>query len=371
MKRDYYEVLGVSRDASKDEIKNAYRNLAMRYHPDRNKSPDAEERFKEISEAYAVLSDDEKRAQYDQWGHAGFAERYTVSDIFRDFDFDIFKDFGFGFGGIDRIFDMFFGRDRSRYEPEIWRRWAYPYEEARGADIHHELEIELEEAAFGSKREAAFQRSELCGTCHGSGGKLGKGLKTCPICNGSGWREYTQRMALGFASVRTTCDRCHGQGKVIEIPCPHCHGKGRITKSRRISVNIPRGVGDGFMLRIAGEGESRDGGPRGDLYVSIHVKKHKVFERSGNDIFCEVPISFVQAALGAEIGVPTLKGKAKLKIPPGTQGGASFRLRGMGIPELGGNGCGDQYVKAVIKVPTDLTSEQKRFLKEFEKLFKS
>ena len=367
MKKDYYEVLGVGRDASKEEIKNAYRELAMRYHPDRNKSPGAEEKFKEISEAYAVLSDDEKRAQYDQWGHVGFAERYTVLDIFRDFDFDIFKDFGFGFGGIDRIFDMFFGRDRSRYEPEIRRRWAY--EEARGADIHREIEIELEEAAFGSRREIDFERSELCGKCHGSGIKPGEGLKTCPVCGGSGWREYTQRMAFGFTSVRTTCDRCHGQGRVIEIPCPDCNGKGRVTKHRKIFVSIPRGVEEGFMLRIAREGEAGDGGLRGDLYLSIYVKKHKFFERSGKDIFCEVPISFAQAALGANIEAPTLKGKVKLKVPPGTQSGSSFRLKGMGIPQLGGDGRGDQFVKILVRVPKDLTWEQKRFLKEFEKIF--
>lgn len=365
MKRDYYEVLGVSRDASPEEIKNAYRELAMKYHPDRNKSPDAEEKFKEISEAYAVLSDAEKREQYDRWGHVGISERYTVSDIFRDFDFDVFREFGFGFSGIDRIFDMFFGRDRYRYEPEIRRRWTY---EPRGADIHQEIEIELEEAAFGSRRELIIQRSETCKTCRGSGAKPDEGLKACPICNGSGWKEYTQRTAFGYTSIRTTCDRCHGNGQIIEIPCHDCRGNGRVVRPRKISVNIPQGVEDGSVLRISGEGESGDGG-RGDLLLSIRIKKHKIFERRGNDIFCEIPISFAQAALGAKIKVPTLRGKTSLTIPPGTQSGTVFRMKGMGIPKLGGDGCGNEYVKVTVKVPTNLSLEQKRFLKEFEKIF--
>lgn len=367
MKKDYYEILGVSRNATKEEIKDAYRRLAMQYHPDRNKSPDAEEKFKEISEAYAVLSDDEKRAQYDQWGQAEFAERYTVSDIFRDFDFDIFRDFGFDFGGLDRIFDLFFGRDRPRYETRA-RVWPRYYRGMRGADIHKSLEISLEDAASGSRKEVVVQRSEVCGACGGSGAGPG-GLRTCPTCGGTGWREYTQRTALGVTYVRATCERCGGRKEVVETPCPQCGGKGKIGRSRKILVNIPPGVEDGTILKIGGEGEpGADGGPPGDLYASVRVRPHKIFSRSGADVMCEVPITFAQAALGGRIEVPTLKGKTVLEIPPGTQSGTSFRLKGMGIPKLGG-GRGDQYVKVWIKVPTSLTGEQRRLLKEFRRVF--
>lgn len=364
MKRDYYEVLGVGRDASKDEIKNAYRKLAMKYHPDRNKSPGAEEKFKDISEAYAVLSDDGKRAQYDQFGHAGISGRYTTSDIFRDFDFDIFRDFGFG--GLNRIFDIFFGQNRPRYESTVRGRVS-PHGPERGADIRYDLEISLEEAASGSKKEVNISRVETCDACNGTGAKPG-GLKTCPVCGGSGWKEYTQRMGFGFASVRSTCSRCGGRGQIIVSPCPACHGSGKTAKTRRILVDVPSGVDDGSMLRIAGEGEAgTNGGPRGDLYVAIHLKKHEVFERNEDDVTCEVPISFIQATLGDKVEVPTLSGKAKLKIPPGTQSGTSFRLKGKGIPHLNRWGSGDQYVRVRVNVPTKISKRQKHLLEEFEK----
>jgi len=365
VKRDYYEVLGVGRKASKGEIKNAYRKLAMKFHPDRNKTLGAEETFKEISEAYAVLSDDEKRAQYDQFGHAGISGRYTASDIFRDFDFDIFRDFGFG--GLDRIFDIFFGRDRPRYESAVRGRVS-PYEPQRGADIRYDLEISLEEAASGSKKEVNISHMETCDMCNGIGARPG-GLKTCPVCRGSGWREYTQRMGFGgFASVRSTCERCHGRGEIIETPCPACHGSGKIDKISRILIDVPPGVDDGTMLRIGEKGEvGINGGPRGDLYVAIQLKKHEIFERSGDDITCEIPISFVQATLGDKIEVPTLSGKAKLKIPPGTQSGTAFRLKGKGIPHLNRWGSGDQYVRVRVNVPSKISKRQKHLLEEFEK----
>jgi molecular chaperone DnaJ len=238
----------------------------------------------------------------------------------------------------------------------------------RGADIHKNLEITLEDAAFGSKKEVIVQKSEVCSACRGSGAKDG-GLKTCPVCNGMGWREYTQRTPFGYSYVRTTCDRCHGERRIIEIPCPECRGSGKTVTPRKILVNVPPGVEDGTILRIGKEGEpGTNGGTPGDLYVSIRIKPHKIFKRSGSDIVCEIPISFVQAALGAKIEVPTLKGKTILRIPPGTQSGTSFRLKGMGMPSLGRGGKGDQYVKVQVKVPTNLTWEQKRLLKEFEKI---
>lgn len=358
MKRDYYEALGVGKSASQDEIKKAYRKLAMQYHPDRNKAPDAEEKFKEISEAYGVLSDDAKRQQYDTFGHAGIHERYTKEDIFRDINFeDIFRDMDFGFGGFDRIFETFFGRSGGRYKAA-----------RTGANLKYDLEITLEEAASGVRKDISFFRNEKCGICRGSGAKSGTKPKTCPACNGSGQTGYTKRTPFGQFTSITTCSKCRGIGSVIETPCSNCGGAGAVRKVRRISVKIPPGVDAGSRLRIAGEGEAGDKGEPGDLYVEINVKPHSTFIREGEDIVCEVPITFSQAALGGEIQVPTLEGHAKMKIPPGIQSGTILRLRGRGMPSVRGYGRGNQHVKVVVKTPEKLSQEQRKIFERLAEL---
>lgn len=359
-KRDYYEVLGVPRKATKDEIKNAYRKLALQYHPDRNKSPDAEEKFKEISEAYAVLSDDEKRGQYDMFGHAGIGSRYTTEDIFRGVDFDdIFRNLGFGFGGFDRIFDTFFGGRRDvHYGPE------------KGVDMRYDLEISLEEVARGLKTEIGVPRNENCRACGGTGAKPGTQPIICPACHGTGQIQHTRSMGFARFVQIVTCDRCNGKSTIIESPCKECHGSGIVKQYRRIRIDVPPGVDAGHHLRLRGEGEAGSrGGPPGDLYVVIHVKPHKIFERDEDDIVCEVPISFFQATLGDEVEVPTLEGKARLKIPPGTQYGTVFRLKGKGLPKLRGFGRGSELVKVIVRTPDRLTGRQKRLLQESAREF--
>jgi molecular chaperone DnaJ len=353
-KRDYYDVLGVSRNADKDEIKAAYRKLAFQYHPDRNKSPDAEEKFKEISEAYAVLSDDEKRRLYDQFGHAGIDGRYTQEDIFGGVDFDsLFRDFGFGpFGS---IFEMFFGGRRPRGP-------------ARGRDLEADVTVTLEEAATGIEKEVTIPRVETCDICHGTGARPGTSPKTCPKCQGSGRIEYGSSSGFGRFFQIVTCDRCGGRGTVVEFPCQDCRGTGQVRRTRKIRVRIPPGVDTGSYLRLAGEGEAGErGAPRGDLLIAIRVKPHPLLRREENDLYCEVPISIIQATLGAEIEVPTLGSKALLKIPPGTQPGTIFRLKGKGMPVLNGYGRGDQLVKVLVRVPTRLTSRQRQLLGELAK----
>lgn len=357
-KRDYYEILNVPRNASKEEIKRAYRKLALKYHPDRNKAPDAEEKFKEISEAYAVLSDDEKRMQYDRFGHEGIRGRYTWDDIFRGVDFDrIFRDLGFGFGGFDSIFNMFFrGRARQRYGPQ------------KGTDLRYDLEITLEDAAFGLNTEIDVPRSEVCSLCHGSGAKLGTNPKKCPECNGTGQIRQTRTFGFTHFTEIRTCNRCNGKGMLIDHPCKDCHGTGTVQRTRKIRVKIPPGIDSGHNLRLSGEGEAGvRGGPPGDLYVVIHVKPHDIFKRSGDDILYETYIGFPQAALGAKIDVPTLDGKARLKIPAGTQSGTVFRLRRKGLPHLHGFGRGDELVRVLVRTPTKLTRRQKRLLEELSK----
>ncbi len=358
-KRDYYDVLGVNRNASKEDIKKAYRTLAMQYHPDRNKSPDAEEKFKEISEAYGVLSDDAKRQQYDTVGHAGIGERYTQEDIFRGINFeDIFGDLGVSFGGFESIFDTFFG-GRRRYKTGP----------RRGADLAYELEITLEEAAFGASRKIEFYRTGVCDTCHGTGAKAGTSPKACPSCSGSGQISQTKRTPFGHFTSITTCSKCRGEGRIIEVPCPTCRGRGIIQISRSISVKIPPGVEEDSRLRIAREGEAGEkGAPPGDLYVVVHVKQHEIFIREGEDILCEVAITFSQAALGDEIQVPTLDGRAKMKIPAGTQSGTIFRLKGKGLSSLGGYSRGDEHVKVIVRTPTKLTEEQRKLFKQLTNL---
>jgi molecular chaperone DnaJ len=363
MKRDYYEVLGIQKKASIEEIKKAYRNLALQYHPDRvapEKKKEAEEKFKEISEAYAVLSDPQKRALYDQYGHTGIDQRYTYEDIFKGADFSsIFRDFGdFGFGGslFDEIFgdlgfDIFGGTRRSS------RRFR------RGRDIQFELDITLEEAFTGIEKTISVPRYEICSICNGAGTKPGTKKSTCPQCKGRGQIMFSS----GFLRMSQTCSRCGGEGKIIIQPCSKCQGDGRVKLTRKIKIKIPPGVDNNSHLRIKGEGEAGTGG-RGDLYVLIGVRPHQIFERDGNDIYTEVPISFVKASLGGEVQVPTLNGRVTMKIPAGTQSGRIFRLRGRGMPDLHGYGRGDELVKVKVKVPTSLSSEQRRALEEFARV---
>lgn len=349
-KKDYYEILGVSKNATKEEIKRAYKKLAMKYHPDVSKEKDAAERFKEISEAYAVLSDDEKRKQYDTFGFDAFRQAYSQEDIFRGFDFeDIFGDL---FGG-GSIFDMFFGGSR-RPRRRI------------GANLRYDLEIEFEEAAFGAEKKIEVERHEKCKACDGTGAK-GKDMVTCPDCHGSGVFRKTQRTPFGMFSQTTTCSTCQGEGEVMEEACPECRGRGTFTKKRKITVKIPKGVDTGSTLRLSGEGEAVQNGPNGDLFVVLHVKPHKFFQRDEDDVYFELPISFSQAALGDEIEVPTLKGKAKLKIPAGTQSETVFRLKGEGIQNVNGQGKGDQYIKVKVNTPSKLNKKEKDLFKELSK----
>jgi molecular chaperone DnaJ len=349
-KRDYYEVLGVSRDTNQDEIKKAYKKMAKKYHPDLNPdSKTAEEKFKEINEAYEVLSDPEKKARYDQFGHAG------ANGGFEGFG-------GNDFSGFGDIFDMFFGGGFGGTGAGGRRHAA-----EKGADLRLDLSIAFEEAAFGIEKDVEIPRMESCDICQGSGAEPGTEPKTCPVCGGSGKVKSTQSTPFGqFQTVRT-CHRCQGMGTIIEKVCKHCRGSGKVRKVRKIHVKIPAGVDNGSRLRVANEGEAgNQGGPPGDLYVYINVKPHKSFIRENDDVICELRISFTQAALGAEVEVPTLDGNVKLTIPEGTQTGTSFRLRGRGIPKLRGYGRGDHHVKVKVVTPTKLSEEQKELLREFD-----
>ncbi len=356
-KRDYYEVLGVSRNATEDEIKKAYRKLARKYHPDMNpdNKEEAAEKFKEVHEAYEVLSNPEKRARYDQFGHAGVNGGATGGP---GFDFGGFRDFG-SFGGFGDLFDVFFGEG-----PFSQQRSSGP---ERGADLQMSIDIKFEEAAFGVERNVKIHRWEDCEQCHGTGAAPGTKPVTCPTCGGTGQIRVTRSIAFGQFQTIRTCDRCHGEGKVIEVPCSACHGKGKVRRLRTVKIKVPAGVDTGSVLRLAGEGElGIRGGPPGDLFVTIRVQPHKIFKRQEDDVICEIPISFVQAALGDEIEVPTLEGPINFKIPEGTQPGAVFHLRGKGIPHLQGYGRGDQIIKVNVMIPTRLTDKQKELLRKFE-----
>jgi molecular chaperone DnaJ len=359
-KRDYYEVLGVQKNASKDEIKDAYRKLAMQYHPDRNKAPGAEEKFKEISEAYAVLSDDEKRQQYDSLGHPGFDQRYTQEDIFRGADFNsIFRDLGGGFGDIFRYF--FGGGFGGGFNERV----------NRGQDLEYELEITLEEAAKGAEKEIEIPRTEKCEVCNGSGASPGTSPRTCPRCNGAGQVQHMRKSSFAMYVQVTPCPTCRGKGTLIDSPCRNCRGTGLVKKHRKISVKMPVGIDEGYQLRLRGEGETApNGGEAGDLYVLVHIRPNELFMRDGDDLLYVLMIGYPQAALGAEVSVPTLEGPMAVKISPGTQPGEVIRLRGKGMPRFRGYGRGDLLVRVGISVPERLTQQQRALLEELAKELK-
>lgn len=344
-KRDYYEVLGIGKSASDDEIKKAYRGLARKYHPDVNKEADAETKFKEVKEAYDVLSDSSKRSQYDQFGHVDPNQGMGGGG------------FSAGGGGFGDIFDMFFGGGGRQRDPNAPQR---------GNDLQYTMTIEFKEAVFGKETDITINRSENCDTCNGTGAKQGTQPKTCSVCHGSGQEEVVQNTPFGRMVNRRSCSNCGGTGTIIEEKCNTCSGTGRVQKQRKINVRIPAGIDDGAQMRVNGEGEGGSrGGPPGDLYIVFRVKPHDFFEREDDDIYCEIPITFAQAALGDEIEVPTLNEKVKIKVPAGTQTGTYFRLKGKGVPRLRGVGQGDQHIKVVVVTPSNLSEEQKDLLRQF------
>jgi molecular chaperone DnaJ len=346
-KRDYYSTLGIERNASDEDIKKAYRKLARQYHPDLQagdqQKKSAEEKFKEINEAYEILSDQDKRRRYDMFGHAGAQQG---AGGFEGFDFG-----GGGFGDVfNDIFEDFFGGGRGQSRAE------------RGRDLQYNLEITFEEAVFGKEAKLKIPRWETCSDCRGTGARSATAIKTCPTCRGSGQLRFQQ----GFFSVSRPCGQCNGAGQIVSEPCTTCHGRQRVQKERTLSVHIPAGIESGMRLRLQNEGEHGvNGGPPGDLYVAVTVKPHPLFTRHGNDIVCDLPIHFVTAALGGKVEVPTLKGKTVIKVPPGTQQGKILRLKGLGIPSLKGHQTGDQIYTVRIEVPTKLSQRQKELLTDF------
>ncbi len=357
-KRDFYEVLGLQKGASDDEIKKAYRKLAKQYHPDLNPdNKEAEARFKEVGEAYEVLSDSEKKARYDQFGHAGVDPNFgggyggaggvdfgDIGDIFSSF-------FGGGFGGG-------FGGNTRRSNPNAPRR---------GSDAAASIILSFDEAAKGCKKKVSVQRIIPCGNCSGTGAKAGTSPKSCPQCGGSGYETRQQRTPFGVMQTQAPCSRCQGKGRIIENPCPSCGGQGRIRKNEQVGVNIPAGIDDGQVINIPGKGNAGvNGGPAGDLQIQVSVRPHPLFERDGFNIWCELPITYAQAALGAEVDIPTLDGRVRHEIKEGTQPGDVLRIRGKGIPYLNGRGTGDLLLKIIVEVPKNLSKEQKKLLTAFE-----
>jgi molecular chaperone DnaJ len=352
-KQDYYEVLGVARAATDQEIKSAYRKLALKHHPDRNPgNKDAEERFKEAAEAYAVLADPDKRVAYDRFGHAGVSASAGAG-----FDPTIFADFGDILGGLGDLFGFgdVFSSSRRRGGAQ------------RGVDLRYDLEISFEESARGAETNIQVPRQENCGTCRGTGSAPGSSPATCPQCHGRGQLRYQQ----GFFTVARTCGQCGGAGRVITKRCPDCQGAGRVVAERKLTVKIPPGISTGQRLRLYGEGEAGlAGGPPGDLYVVVHVQDHPIFRREGDDLYCEVPVSFPTLALGGEIEAPTLDGTERIQIPDGTQSGTEFRLRGKGMPNVSGRGRGDLHVAVLVSTPRKLTREQRHLLEQLAQVIK-
>ena len=354
-KRDYYEVLGVSKGASEDEIKKAYKKLARKYHPDLNPdNKEAEEKFKEVNEAYEILSDPNKKARYDQFGFAGVDPNYGAGGAGGGFDG------GFDFGDLGDIFGSFFGGGFGG------GRRTNPNAPQRGESIRLSLAISFEEAAFGCEKEVSVDRMEQCGTCHGNGCAAGTTPEVCPDCHGTGQVQVRRQTPMGVFATSSPCGRCGGKGKIIHQPCPDCRGSGAVRTRKTIQVSIPAGIDNGQTISVRGQGSAgKNGGPAGDLLVTITVRPHELFRREGTSVLCDAPITFAQAVLGAELEIPTIDGKVKYDLPEGTQSGTTFRLKGKGIPAINGRGRGDQYVTVYIETPRNLNREQKEALKKF------
>ncbi len=354
-KRDYYEVLGVSKGASEDEIKKAYKKLARKYHPDLNPdNKEAEEKFKEVNEAYEILSDPNKKARYDQFGFAGVDPHYDAGGAGGGFDG------GFDFGDLGDIFGSFFGGGFGG------GRRTNPNAPQRGESIRLSLAISFEEAAFGCEKEVSVDRMEQCGTCHGNGCAAGTTPEVCPDCHGTGQVQVRRQTPMGVFATSSPCGRCGGKGKIIHQPCPDCRGSGAVRRRKTIQVSIPAGIDNGQTISVRGQGSAgKNGGPAGDLLVTITVRPHELFRREGTSVLCDAPITFAQAVLGAELEIPTIDGKVKYDLPEGTQSGTTFRLKGKGIPAINGRGRGDQYVTVYIETPRNLNREQKEALKKF------
>ena len=355
-KRDYYEVLGVSKGASDDEIKKAYKKMARKYHPDLNPdNKEAEEKFKEVNEAYEILSDADKKSRYDQFGHAGVDPNFGAGGFGGGFDG------GFDFGDLGDIFGSFFGGGFGG-----GGRRTNPNAPQRGESIRLSLTISFEEAAFGCEKAVTVERMEACDTCHGNGCAPGTSPEVCPECRGTGTVQVRRQTPMGVFATSAPCGKCGGTGKIIHQPCTECHGAGSVRKRKTIQVSIPAGIDNGQTISVRSQGHAgKNGGPAGDLLVTITVRPHELFRREGTSVLCEAPITFTQAVLGAELEIPTIDGKVKYDLPEGTQSGTTFRLKGKGIPSINGRGRGDQYVTVYIETPRNLNREQKEALKKF------